>query len=184
MKYSKLPQWMRDKIFLEPGGEVTIVFRYDGGLLGYWRNVGIIADIMGRFSRLLSFTGVYGLHGSYFESVDDCNFGTVILSDFTGGSRPLAEEIDYCLERLTLHGVFHSSYATVAGFVFNGKNIVDKLPAVLPYQSLAHIGLYDENWVIDWLYRNRQAQSYNRYDWPYYYVAGCDCDDDDDYYDD
>lgn len=34
MKYSKLPQWMRDKIFLEPDGEVTIVFRYDGGLLG------------------------------------------------------------------------------------------------------------------------------------------------------
>lgn len=146
MKYSKLPQWMRDKIFLEPGAEVIIIFAYDGDPLAYWRNVGIIADIMGRFSHVLSFTGVHCVNDSLLEGVGSCNFGTVILSDFIGDSWALAEEIDYCLERLTLHKVFHSSYATVAGFVFNGKNIVDRLPAVLPYQSLAYIGLYTERY--------------------------------------
>lgn len=52
MKYSKLPQWMRDKIFLEPGGEVVTAFKYDGNPLEYWRNVGIIADAMGSYCHM------------------------------------------------------------------------------------------------------------------------------------
>lgn len=184
MKYSKLPQWMRDKIFSEPGGVVVIAFKYNGDPFEYWRNVGIVADIMGPYCHMVSGLGVHGIVFWNPESQSSYHCGTVRLSEFVTGYPGLPAELDHCLKRLELHRVEYTTCATAPRFMFNGKNTVSNIPLALHLQAPTYIGLYDENWVIDWLYRNRQAQNYNRYDWPYYYVAGCDCDDEDDYYDD
>ncbi len=171
MRYSKLPQWMRDKIFCEPDAEVVIVFKYDGNPFEYWRNVGIIADTMGYFSHLLSSTGVRG--------VTDCRWldyshgysrGVVRLSDFTRDLPGLARELDYCLDRLTCHGVPCTSWATVSGFVFNGKNTMDIDVAALHPQAQAKLGVYGEVEVKEWLRRNRQDPGFDPEDWPYDYM--------------
>lgn len=184
MKYSKLPQWMRDKIFLEPGGEVVIAFKYDGNPLEYWRNVGIIADAMGQYCHMWSGFGVCGGASWDPEIQFSYQYGVVHLYEFDPDCPALSALLDHCLKRLDLHRVECTTCATAPRFMFNGANTVSEEPLALHPQAPLQLGLYDEDWTIDWLCRNRQAQSYNRYDWPYYYVAGCDCDDDDDCYDD
>jgi hypothetical protein len=183
MKYSKLPQWMRDKIFLEPGGEVVTAFKYDGNPLEYWRNVGIIADAMGSYCHMRSGLGVRGGASWDPESQFSYHYGVVYLYEFVTDCPDLPAELDFCLKRLDLHRVEYTTCATAPRFMFNGANTVSKELLALHPQAPLCLGLYDENFVIDWLCRNRQAQNCNRYDWPYYYVAGCDCDDEDDYYD-
>lgn len=169
MKYSKLPQWMRDKIFLEPDAEITIVFKYDNGPLEYWRNVGIIADVMGSYCHLLSSVGVYTR--GIWETAYSYTYGEVRLSNFIEQDYPgLVEKLDLCLERLKLHGVEVTTYATAPGYTFNGKNTVDRAPLAAFDRGYALIGLYDDSDTIDWLSRHRQAQDYDPEEWPYDYM--------------
>ncbi len=177
MKYSKLPQWMRDKIFHEPGGEVAIAFKYGGNPLEYWRNVGIIADVMGQFCHMWSGFGVRGIASWDPESQFSYHYGVVRLSELATDCPGLPAELDHCLKRLDLNGVECTTCATAPWFMFNGANTVSEEPLALHPQAPLRLGLYDEGRVIDWLYRNRQAQGYDRYDWSYYYVTRCDCDD-------
>ena len=105
MKYSKLPQWMRDKIFLEPGGEVATAFKYNGNPLEYWRNVGIIADAMGSYCHMWSGFGVRGGASWDPESQFSYPYGVVYLYEFATDCPDLPAELDHCLKRLDLHRV-------------------------------------------------------------------------------
>ena len=167
MKYSKLPQWMRDKIFLEPGGEVVTAFKYGGNPLEYWRNVGIIADVMGSYCHMRSGFGVRGGASWEPESQFSYHYGVVYLYEFATDCPALPAELDRCLKRLDLHRVEYTTCATAPRFMFNGANTVSKEPLALHPQAPLRLFLCGEFEVIDWLRRNRQSEDFDPDDWPY-----------------
>lgn len=167
MKYSKLPQWMRDKIFLEPGGEVATAFKYNGNPLEYWRNVGIIADAMGSYCHMRSGLGVRGGASWDPESQFSYPYGVVYLYEFATDCPDLPAELDRCLKRFDLHRVKYATCATAPRFMFNGANTVSEEPLALHPQAPLRLFLCGEFEVIEWLRRNRQSEGFDPDDWPY-----------------
>lgn len=167
MKYSKLPQWMRDKIFLEPGGEVIMAFKYDGNPLEYWRNVGIIADAMGQYCHMWSGFGVCGGASWAPESQFSYHYGVVHLYEFDPDCPGLPALLDHCLKRLDLHRVEYTTCATAPRFMFNGANTVSEEPLALHPQAPLRLFLCGEFEVIEWLRRNRQSEDFDPDDWPH-----------------